>query len=224
MKTIACASIVVLFLISLATPFSGMSASAQPSGPSVNGTYRVVLEDDFAKSIEFSATSDERGATTGQMTFRDEAGSPVEDGEAGGHQGNPPAEFYLTASLDSLMIDRNRAVMGGTITDSSNRSYIGRWVQLVVEDNGDGGKVPDKLSWCLCQPEEGGWVPADAEVREDNGAWWRWWATDAEQRDDVGVQSTNIIPGNKTSCKVLPLSVYEFADVRSGEGQIQVQP
>jgi len=47
---------------------------------------------------------------------------------------------------------------------------------------------------------------------------------DAEREDDAGVQSTNIIPDNKTSCKVLPLSAYLFADVRSGEGQIQVQP
>jgi hypothetical protein len=64
----------------------------------------------------------------------------------------------------------------------------------------------------------------DAEVRDDDGAWWRWWATDAERTDDAGVQSTNIIPGNKTSCSVYPLSTYDLAEVRSGEGQIQVQP
>ena len=130
----------------------------------------------------------------------------------------------MTANLDSLTIERNRAVMGGTITDSSNRSYIGRWVQLVVEDNGDGSAELDKLTWCSCKPEEGGWVPADAELKSDDGAYWKWWATDAELKDDEGIQSTNIIPGNKTSCKVLPLSVYPFADVKSGEGQIQVQP
>ena len=49
----------------------------------------------------------------------------------------------MTASLDSLTIENNRAVMGGTVTDSSNRSYIGRWVQLVVEDNGDGKEMTE---------------------------------------------------------------------------------
>jgi hypothetical protein len=219
MKTIA-SVILVLFVISLAAP--GSSAS---SGPSASGIYRFVLDDDFSKSVEFSASSDERGTTTGQMTFRDEAGVAEQDlDRTGVETEDPKSEFYMTASLDTLKIENNRAVMGGTITDSNNRSYIGRWVQLVVEDNGDGSQEADKLSWCFCKPEEGGWVPADAEVEGDEGAWWKWWATDAELRDDEGVQSTNIIPGNKTSCKVFPLAVYPFADVRSGEGQIQVQP
>jgi hypothetical protein len=221
MKSIFRNAISVLFLMTFITVCISVPASAQTG--SASGTYRFVMEDGFSKSVEFNASSDERGATTGQMSFRDEAGVS-EQGEDGGHRDDPPAEFFMTASLDSLTIDRNRAVMGGTITDSSNRDYIGRWVQLVVEDNGNGGEEPDKLTWCFCKPEEGGWVPSDAEIRDDEGAYWHWWATDAERRDDVGVQSENIIPGNKTSCKVLPLSLYEFAEVRSAEGAIVVQP
>jgi hypothetical protein len=220
MKNIACAAIFVLFLIGLATP---RSTQAQTGGPSSSGSYRFVLEDDFSKYVEFTARLDERGDTTGQMTFRDEAGASDKDAE-GGQAGDPRAEFYMTASLDSLTIENNRAAMGGTITASSNRGYIGKWVQLVVEDNGDGREVADKLSWCFCQPEEGGWVPADAEVRGDEGAWWSWWATDAERRDDAGVQSASVIPGNKRGCQKFPLAVYAFPDMRSGEGQIQVQP
>jgi hypothetical protein len=202
-----------------------MTANAKTSRPSDSGIYKFVLEDDFSKSVEFNATSDERGATTGQMTFRDEAGVSERDPDGSGDEKEEsPAPFYMTAILDTLTIERNRAVMSGTVADSSIRSYIGKWVQLVVEDNGDGSEEPDKLSWCFCQPEEGGWVPSDAEVPEDRGAWLQWWATDAEREDDKGIQSTNIIPGNKTSCKVFPLSAYPFADVRNGEGQIQVQP
>ena len=223
MKTVISLSVLVLFLT--LTTSDLVTASAQSSGPSASGSYRFLLADEVSKSVEFNASSDERGTTTGQMTFRDEARIVEQDVDGvGGHQEDPPSSFFMTASLDSLTIDRNRAVMGGTITDSSNRSYIGRWVQLVVEDNGDGSQEADKLTWCFCKPEEGGWVPADSEVRDDEGAWWKWWATDAELKDDAGVQSTNIIPGNKTSCKVLPLSVYPFADVERGEGQIQVQP
>jgi hypothetical protein len=225
MKTIVRNVISVLFVTGLVTGCASMAVGAPISGPSASGTYRFVLEDGFSKSVEFSATSDERGVTTGQMTFRDEAGVSEQDPDGiADEKQESPAPFYMTAVLDSLTIEHNRAVMSGTIADSSIRSYIGKWVQLVVEDNGDGREEPDKLTWCFCQPEEGGWVPADAEVREDQGAFAQWWAMDAEREDDKGVQSTNIIPGKQTSCKVFPLSSYPFADVMKGEGQIQVQP
>jgi len=224
MKTIVRNVISVLFVMGLVIGNGSMPVHAHSSGPSATGIYRFVLEDNFSKSVEFNATSDERGATTGQMTFRDEAGVSERDPDGVvNEREEPPAPFFMTANLDSLTIERNRAVMGGTVTDSSVRSYLGKWVQLVVEDNGDGREEPDKLTWCFCQPEEGGWVPTDAE-RPDDGAYWKWWATDAEREDDKGIQSANIIPGNKTSCKVFPLSAYPFADVRTGEGQIQVQP
>jgi len=224
MKTIVRNVISVLFVTGLVTGCASMAAGAQIGGPSASGTYRFVLDDDLSRSVEFTATTDERGVTTGQMTFRDEARivEPDVDG-VGGHE-EASSEFYMLAILDTLTIDRNRGVMSGTVADSNVQSYIGRWVQLVVEDNGDGTQEPDKLTWCFCKPEERGWVPADAEVREDQGAYSQWWATDAEREDDKGVQSTNIIPGNKTSCTVFPLSSYPFADVRNGEGQIQVQP
>lgn len=223
MKTIALGAIVVLFVISLVIPHQTASASAV-SGPSASGTYRFVLEDEFLKSVEFSAQQD-GGTTTGQMTFRDEAGEgeQEEDGGGGGHEETPVA-FTMTASLNSLTIEDNRAVMNGTITASSNERYIGRFVQLVVEDNGDGTERADRLSWCLCKPEEGGWIPSDADLREDDGAFWSWWATDAEVREDVGIQSESVIPGNDTSCKVFRLSAYDFAEVTTGEGQIVVQP
>ncbi|HEV2884752.1 MAG TPA: hypothetical protein VGW36_07840 [Pyrinomonadaceae bacterium] len=224
MKTIARTSLFLLFLI-VAGSGEPMSASAQTSGPSASGTYRLVLEDEMSKSVEFNARLDERGTATGQMTFRDDAKVTEQDVDGvGGHEEEQPSQFFITASFDSMTIDRNRALMGGTITDSSHRSYIGRWIQLVVEDNGDGQQEPDKLSWSICKKEETGWVPADAEVRDDEGAWWKWWATDAEVKDDAGIQSANIIPGNKNGCQAFPLAAYAFAETRSGEGQIQVQP
>lgn len=154
------------------------------------------------------------------MTFRDEAGVVEQDPEeGGGRPEDPPAEFYMTADLDSLTIEGNRAVMGGTVRDSSHQSYIGKWVQLVVEDNGEGSS--DRLTWCFCLPEPGGWTPVDAEDPRDEGAWARWWATDAEREDDRGIQSANIIPGNRRSCPTFLLSTYEFPEAR-GEGQIQI--
>jgi hypothetical protein len=219
MKTIV-RVVSVLFVMSIVIPFAIMPSSAA-NGPSASGVYKFVLDDDLTKSVEFNATSDERGTTTGQMTFKDEA-VIIEQDPDGEPQKGSGSQFYMTANLNSLTVDGNRALLGGTVVESSNASYVGQWVQMVVEDNGT--ERPDRLTWCFCQPEKGGWVPADAEVSKDEGAWWKWWSTDAEVKDDAGVQSTNIIPGNKTSCKVLPLSVYPFAEVKSGEGQIQVQP
>jgi hypothetical protein len=216
MKSTAFA-ILVLFLLSLVMPSTHAS-----SGPSASGNYKFILADEFSKTLEFSASSDERGTTTGQMTLRDEAGVAEQDVDGeGGEMEDSKSAFYMKASLDSLKIENNRAVMGGTITASSNPSYIGRWVQLVVEDNSDG---KDNFSWCFCEPEVGGWVPADSEVKGDEGAWYKWWATDAEVKDDAGAQSENIVPGQKKSCDTLPLTAYEFAEIKSGEGQIQVQP
>lgn len=222
MNTIMRDVISVLFMMVLVTSLT-VPASAQTSGPSANGNYKFVLDDDLSKSVEFNASSDERGTTTGQMTFRDDA-VVVEQDPDGGPTKDSGSQFFMTANLNSLTIDGNKALMGGTVVDSSNKSYIGKWVQLVVEDNGDDKERPDRLTWCFCQPEQGGWIPADAEVKDDEGAWWKWWATDAEVKDDAGMQSANIIPGNKTSCKVLALSAYSFAEIKSGAGQIQVQP
>jgi hypothetical protein len=220
MKTIACAAILALFVMSIAAP---SLTSAHMSGPTANGNYSLVLEDGLTKTLEFDASSDERGTTTGHMTFRDEARIVEQDPDSEDSKEDPPSEFYVTADLNSLTIENNRAVMGGTVRESSHSSYIGKWVQLVVEDNGDGREVPDKVSWCFCQPEPGGWIPVDAEDPRDEGAWAHWWATDAEREDDRGVESVNIIPGNKTGCPAVSLSTYEFPDAR-GEGQIQVQP
>jgi hypothetical protein len=215
MKNIAYALIFALGLIGLATPWS---TSARVSSPTASGSYSIVLEDGLTKQVEFNARLEGQGAT-GEMTFRDEARVFERDPESGGHPEDPPSGFSLTARLDSLTIEHNRAVMSGTVRESSHSSYVGKWVQLVVEDNGEGGG--DKLTWAFCQPEASGWTPVDAEDPRDEGAWAHWWATDAEVRDDHGLASANIIPGNRRSCPNFLLSTYEFPDAR-GEGQIQV--
>jgi hypothetical protein len=218
MKTIVGAAIFALFLISSAT---SRVTLAQSGGPTASGNYHFVLEDDLTKALEFDARTDERGTTTGAMTYSGQVmvfeGDPDE-----GEPRAETAEFTVTATFDSLTIVNNRALLGGTVTDSSLRNLIGQWVQLVVEDN-DSLEVPDQLAWRFCQQEPGGWVPSDAEDPRDEGAFWHWWATDAEVRDDIGIASLNVIPGTARGCQSFSLSAAEFAAVR-GEGQIQVRP
>jgi hypothetical protein len=219
MKNTAYALILALGMIGLASPWS---TRARVSLPSASGTYRFVLEDELTKQVEFSATWDERGATTGHLTYTDDARISEQDPDDPG-KGEDPPPFSITADLDSLTIEGNRALIGGTVRDSSHHSFIGQWVQLVVEDNGNGQEVPDKLTWRLCQPQPGGWVPQDSEDPRDEGAYAQWWATDLEQEYDKGIPSQNIMPGTSRGCPTYPLSTYQFPNIR-GEGDIQVQP
>lgn len=223
MKSLGVTSVFVfaLLLLSLTTP---QLATAQTAGPFASGISRFLLEDDLVKFVEFDASTNERGTTTGQMTFTDEARiSDTDDAEDPSSDDSPP-EFYIKADLDDLTIEKNRAVMNGAVVDSSHKSYIGRWVQLVVEDSGDNLEVPDRLTWSFCKPREGGWIPTDAERKDDDGAYLRWWATDAERKDDVGVPSKDLLSNEERSCQIYPLLFYSFADVRKWEGEIIVQP
>lgn len=207
MKSLGFASILVL---SLTIPELATAQTAR-------GTYRFVMEDDLIRSVEFEA--DERG---GQMIFTDEAkvldGDDIEDPRRG-----DATPIYVKADFDGLTVEKNRALMSGFVVDSDHTSYIGTMVHLVVEDNAENPRVPDRLTWAFCKPREGGWVPSDAELKDDDGAYWRWWATDAERDDDAGIPSADLL-SNAMDCQVLALWSYEMLDVRKWEGDIVVQP
>jgi hypothetical protein len=208
----------IFCLVFLALP---LVASAQ-SG-TATGKYKFFLEDEALKSFEFDAKSDERGTTSGFFFFTDEAKVEFIDGDGTGEPPrDEPGPFFMKAEFDAMTIEKNRAVMNGVIKDSSHRSYIGKFVQLVVEDN-DGFDVKDQFVWTICEPFKGGWIPVDAEDPNDKGAFLSWWATDAERRDDVGIPSPNLLPGNMKSCQTHSLQSYEFASFLKGDGAITVR-
>lgn len=209
-------TLLILCFLVLATP---SIASAQQVA---NGTYKFIMEDGLTKYLEFDATSGERGAATGYMIFNDEAKLVFQDVDGSGDVPKEEAvPFTMKAEFESMTIEKNRAVINGVIRDSSYRSYIGKFVQLVIEDN-DGKEVPDKFVWSFCQPEPGGWIPEDAEVKGDRGAFMSWWATDAERKDDVGIPSPSLIPGQLKACRAQPLGSYEFATILKGDGAIAI--
>jgi hypothetical protein len=157
------------------------------------------------------------------MKFTDEAKIFFQDVDGTGEvPKDEPVQFSMSADLDSMTIEKNRAVISGVVRDSSYRSYIGKWVQLVIEDN-DGIEVPDQLSWSFCEPQPGGWIPQDAEDPNDKGAFMSWWATDAERKDDVGIPSPSLIPGGQKGCQVHHLLSYDFASILKGDGVIQIK-
>ena len=211
------ASLFTLCLVFLASP---LLAFAQVGA--ANGTYKFVMEDGFAKYLEFDATSDDKGVATGYMIFNDEAPVVFQDVDGTGESKDEPLPFSMKAEWSSMTIEKNHAVLNGVVRDSNYAGYIGKWVQLVIEDN-DGIEVPDRFVWSFCQPEPGGWIPEDAEVPGDRGAFMSWWATDAERKDDVGIPSPNLIPGNLKSCRAYPLAGYEWATILKGDVTIQIK-
>lgn len=221
MKSVGFVSALTLWLLSLATPPATL---AQTPGPSASGIFRFLLEDDLLKSVDFDVRTDERGFVSGSLTLTDEATIPDFDDPENPREGDPPKGFTIKAQIESLTIEKNRALMNGFVLDSTHTNYIGRWVQLVVEDNRDNPELPDRLTWSFCKPGERGWIPSDAERDRDDGAFLSWWATDAERKDDVGIPSPNLIPGEDRSCPVHALAVYSFADVLRWDGDIVVQP
>ncbi|MFL6230103.1 MAG: hypothetical protein ACJ741_15130 [Pyrinomonadaceae bacterium] len=221
MKRVAFASTLVLLLFCSATT---RLSTAQTGNQSASGTYKFIMEDDLTKYLDFSASSDDKGNVTGSMTFNDEAKIEYQDVDGTGERGDEPVPFSMTVSFDNMTVEKNRALINGVVRDSTYKSYIGKWVQLIVEDNGTNIEVPDKFAWRLCQPEPGGWVPSDYEVPGDRGAYMSWWATDYEQKGDVGIPSKDLIPGNLKTCEVLSVWSYSFADIKRGDGDIVVKP
>ena len=218
MKSIACASIAALLLVSLALPVLTRAAA---DGPSATGQFQFSLEDGPLRNLEFNARNLKNGKTVGQMTFSDDASVPVPDPDNPTAINSPGA--VITAKFDCLQITGNRAVMSGIISESNIAAALGLRVLLVVEDNGEGVNQPsaDKLTWGIYQSASQNWIPKDAERDDDNGASLTWIARDFERPDDVGVPSNQ---SKEIGCQSFPLSAYSFADVKHGGGNIQVQP
>jgi len=219
MPTKAFPSLLIFTLVLLATP---ILAFAQPGAAS--GRYKFEMEDGFSKYIEFDVVNDSRGGTSGYMLLTDETKVDLEEpnGDEGGRKEGDALPFSMKADIDGMTIEKNKAVITGLVRESSIPRYLGKYIRLVIEDN-DGVEVADKFGWSFCAQEPGGWIPSDAEVPGDKGAFMSWWATDAERRDDVGIPSPNLIPGQTKGCNSFPLLAYDFAEFLKGDGSISIK-
>lgn len=213
MKFKAFAAILAFFLLGFAAP---QLASAQAAG----GTYQFSLDDGYTKYVDFEAVTQSDGSATGQMTFSDEAPIEILDLDGTGVKEGTYPGVYIKADLDGLRVDKNKAVISGTVRDSSVREFIGLRVLLTVEDNGDNTRVPDRVTWGVYLPTQGGWVASDAEWKEDPGVGMKWHATDAEVKDDRGVPMP---PVYSIDTQTYPVLAYDFVEVAKGAGDIIVR-
>ncbi|HEV2913986.1 MAG TPA: hypothetical protein VGX92_11960 [Pyrinomonadaceae bacterium] len=220
-KSILCASILALFLVAFPA-----FVSAESSEQSAQGSFKYTLEDGPTKYIEFKAISNGEGKASGKMIFSGAEEIPDQDVDGTGSKefSGRIENLQIEVEFDGLVVERNRAVMSGTVTGSTIGEYIGNRVLLVVEDNGEGiedKERADRFTLGLYRPVEMGWIPADAELEKDDGWGMTWIATDAEREDDKGIPSR---PSTEITCQSFPLGTYDFVDIAEGVGNIQVQP
>jgi hypothetical protein len=209
---------------SLAALLLFVFAAAQPAAAAQSaaaGSYQFTLTGDkYLKTVEFSAQTLADGSATGSIYFTDQAVIIIQDVDGTGEKGRIVG-YDLKVDVDGLVVDKNRAVLSGTVRTSSVLEFVGQRVLLAVEDNGDNTRVPDRLTWGVYKPITRDWVPSDAELKEDPGVGLRWWATDAEQKDDVGYA----MPRDETIvAQTNPVSAYDFVDADDTVGDIHVSP
>lgn len=197
---------------------------AQNSGPAANGDFQFTAGN-ASKSMTFNARIQQNGQVHGQVTISggEDLGDQDVDGGGDANPGGQHANLTVTADVDCLVINGNRAVISGEITDSSVGSYIGVRMLLVVEDGGEGSKkAPDKFTWGLYRGPTLSWVATDAELTFDPGAGMSWYATDAERDDDAGIPSQPSNP--QIGCQSFPLASYDLHELPHGAGNLQVKP
>lgn len=214
MKLRAFTPLLALFLLTIASP---QDASAQAAA----GSYKFAFQDGYSKTVEFDARTQADGSTIGSMYLTDEATLTIRDVDGTGDQSGKYAGYTIKADFDGLVVNKNQAVMSGTITDSNVRELIGKRVLLTVEDNGDNTRIPDKITWGIYNPVTRNWTPTDAERKDDDGARLRWWATDYERKDDVGYAMPR---DESTTTGSFPMASYAFAELASQSGDIRVAP
>ena len=212
MKTLRFTSLLTLALLIFAAAQTTRAAAAA-------GSYQFTLAGDkYLKYVEFDAASRDDGSADGYIKMTDEAVIVLRDVDGDGSPEEKFAGYYWTAAVDGLVVDKNKAVLSATIRDASRQELIGQRVLLTVKD-GEPVREPDALTWGVYRPIKRDWVPSDAEWKEDPGVGLRWWATDAERRDDVGYQ----MPRDESiGTQTFPLASYGFELVANAAGDIRV--
>lgn len=215
MKIFRFPSLLALALLTFAAAQTARAATAAA------GSYQFTLTGDkYLKYVEFDATAQADGSATGYISMTDEAVITIQDVDGTGDKGGQYAGYNFKADVDGLVVDKNQAVLSGTIRTASNELLIGQRVLLTVKD-GEPTREPDQLTWGIYNGFKRNWVPSDAELKEDPGVGLKWWATDAEQRDDVGYQMPR---SEETDAKSFPIAAYGFVDASDAAGDIRVSP
>jgi hypothetical protein len=119
---------------------------AQNDSSFANGQFQFI-SDGAPASIHFSARQRSSGAS-GDIAFSSDA-------------------LTVTVDVDCVAIAGNRAAISGTITASSQPELVGSRSLLVVEDNGQGNKANDRVSWMVVSADDCHALPPSAYALDD---------------------------------------------------------
>lgn len=190
-------------------------------GPRVVGNFEFVSDKGITRHIEFQATRGQDGMIAGEVIFRDDPAVNVEKSS------EKPAEesdqsFFFKADFDCLVINDNKAIMGGAITESSSQLYIGRRILVVAQDNGGAKDAvrKDRLTWGVYRAEQRQWATSDAERPDDQSTQLSWIASDSERPEDEGVRSDK---DQVIGCQSFPLSSFSFLNGNQIHGTVLVK-
>ena len=198
-----------------------LTACVAARAQAAQGTYQFTVGDKFVKYVEFDCVALKEGGATGKLLLTDEAPVVYRDVDGDGSPEEKYAGFSISVSFDEMSVVKNQAVMGGIVRDSTIPYLIGQRVLFTVEDNAENLREPDKLTWGLYKEIKRDWIPADSELEKDPGVGLRWWATDAERRDDVGYAMPRDESARVAS---FPFAAYLFVDTDNWAGDIIVRP
>jgi hypothetical protein len=217
MKRAAFASLPILFFLSLTL---SALAVVDTEGPSANGTFQVSFEKGESRNIHFEAKVAQDGNVTGEIVLEDSASSLASPkATANTEETEPSQPFFAKATCDCLVVQGVEAVLSGTITESSRKSYIGRRVVLAVQD-GDSLTPPlrDKLTYGFYRTPANVLGASDLERPDEQGPA-TWVATDSERPDDTGV-----IPqqSQQVTCTSFPISAFNFIGANQGKGKVKI--
>lgn len=211
----------IIFPLVLSFTIPNTKPNTSNDGPSVQGSFEIVLEGGEKRIIEFHANRGADGTTTGETTFRDlgiaTAPKPVSD-----EASDTPKTLFMKADVDCLIVENDRAVMSGSIVESSWTQYMGRRVLVVAQEDRvrKGSDKRDRLTWGVYRNTQPNWMAQDQE-RPDEPSALAWIATDAERPDDEGT------PSNKETivgCQTFPLSSFSFFTTKQSHGNVSVKP
>ena len=203
-----------------------LSCFLQPSGATnekatANGHFRISIPGEPAKTIDFNAQLGMDDSTSGEMIFREvetRARAAAEEAV----NAEPDKPFFIRAQFDCLLVDGNKAVMSGGVTEASADRYVGRRIVLAVEDNGN-GDVPgkrDRITWGIYRTIPAAQSTVDIDRPDEPAGPMSWIAKDADRDDDPGILSNT---RQEIGCRTYPISSFTFISANQGKGEIHVR-
>ena len=141
MKNILCLTVCALSLLAFAS-------AAQSGVAQATGSFQFDLAG-AAGTVNFDSHIYADGTVDGQMSFT----ATVDTGDPGTGD-TVPLTIALTALFDCVVVNGNRAAMGGVITAADAPGYVGQHTILTVADNEEGNTQPtDGFNWGVYEPK-----------------------------------------------------------------------